>query len=69
MFIGLATLIQVRDCRVECARLRKEVKQLSEDVRHLVNAEQRRFLRELQSPQKEEDIRSKQLNEPPGGAV
>jgi hypothetical protein len=54
-FIAFATLLQVRVCRVECARLREEVKRLSDDVRLLVNAEQRRFLKELKSPQKEED--------------
>ena len=54
-FIAFATLLQVRVYRVECARLREEVKRLSDDVMHLVNAEQRRFLKELKSPQKEED--------------
>jgi hypothetical protein len=54
-FLGLATFFQVRFSRSECARLRKEVGRLSEDIKHLVNAEQRRFLKELNSPQKEED--------------
>jgi hypothetical protein len=54
-FIAFATLLQGWVCRVECARLREEMKRLSDDVRHLVNAEQRRFLKELKSSQKEED--------------
>jgi hypothetical protein len=53
-FIGLATFFQVTFSRIECARLRKEVGRLSEKVKHLVNAEQKRFLKEL-NPQKEED--------------
>jgi hypothetical protein len=57
IFIGIATFLQVRVCRVECARLRAEVKRLSEDVEHLVADAQRRFLKELQSPQKEEGNR------------
>jgi hypothetical protein len=55
IFIGIATFLQVRACRVECARLRAEVKRLSEEVEHLVADAQRRFLKELQSSQKEED--------------
>jgi hypothetical protein len=48
-FIGFATFLKVRVIRIESARLREEVRQLSEDVKHLVNAEQRRFLKELLS--------------------
>ena len=53
--VGFASFLQVRVCRVECARLREKVGRLSEDVKHLVNAEQRRFLKQLQTPQNEED--------------
>jgi hypothetical protein len=52
--IGLATFILVQACRVECTRLREGLNQLSEDMKHLTVAEQRRFLKELQSS-KEED--------------
>ena len=55
IFMGLATFLKVRATRVECARLRAEVKRLSEEVEHLVADAQRRFLKELQSSQKEED--------------
>lgn len=54
IFMGLATFLKVRATRVECARLRAEVKRLSEDVKHLVNAEQSRFLRGLKSSKKED---------------
>jgi len=62
--IGLATFIQVRACRVEYTRLRVGLNQLSEDVKHLMVAEQRRFLKELQSS-KEEDA-STTNDQPPG---
>jgi hypothetical protein len=57
IFVGIATFFQVRVCQVECARLRAEVKRLSEEVEYLVADAQRRFLKELQSSQKEEDNR------------
>ncbi len=39
--------------RGEFTRLREDVAQLSEDVKHLLNAEQRRFLQELKSFKKD----------------
>ena len=39
----------------EFARLREDMKQLSEDVKQLLHIEQRRFLKELNSSKKEED--------------
>ena len=47
--VGLATFIQVQACRAEYARLREGLNRLSEDVKHLMVAEQRRFLKELKS--------------------
>lgn len=52
--VGLATFIQVQACRAEYALLRKGLNRLSEDVKHLMVAEQRRFLKELKSS-KEKD--------------
>lgn len=51
--IGLATFIQVQVCRVEYARLREGLDRLSEDIKHLMVAEQRRFLKELKSSKDE----------------
>jgi hypothetical protein len=51
--IGLATFIQVQVCRVEYARLREGLDRLSEDMKHLMVAEQRRFLKELKSSKKQ----------------
>jgi hypothetical protein len=51
--VGLATFIQVQACRAEYARLRDGLNRLSEDVKHLMVAEQRRFLMELKSSKKE----------------
>jgi hypothetical protein len=62
--IGLATFIQVRACRVEYTRLREGLNQLSEDVKHLMVAEQRRFLKELRSS--EEDAST--TNDQPAGS-
>jgi len=61
--VGLATFIQVQVCRVECGRLREGLNRLSEDVKHLMVAEQRRFLKELQSF-KEEDASTTNDNKP-----
>jgi hypothetical protein len=52
--VGLATFIQAQACRTEYARLRGGLNRLSEDVKHLLVAEQRRFLKELKSS-KEKD--------------
>jgi hypothetical protein len=52
--VGLATFIQVQACRAEHARLREGLNRLSEDMKHLTVAEQRRFLKELKSS-KEKD--------------
>jgi hypothetical protein len=51
--IGLATFIQVQVCRVEYARLRELLERVSEDMKHLMVAEQRRFLKELKSSKEE----------------
>jgi hypothetical protein len=42
---------KVRARQTELARLRADVNRLSDDVKYLMNAEQRRFLMELKSPQ------------------
>jgi hypothetical protein len=62
-FVAFATFLQVRACRIQCAHLREQLRRLSEDVQHLVNAEQRRFLKELQSSK--EDAPKPSESEPP----
>ena len=52
--VGVATFIQVQACRAEYARLREGLNRLSEDVKHLMVAEQRRFLKELKSSKKKD---------------
>jgi hypothetical protein len=52
--LGIIALRKARSRQSELARLREEVARLSKDVKHLVDAEQRRFLKELKSPEKEE---------------
>jgi hypothetical protein len=51
--IAISVLVMLSRARGELARLRKDVAQLSEDVKHLLNAEQRRFLQELKSSKKD----------------
>jgi len=41
--------------RTEFLRLQQDLKQLSEDVKWLMAAEQRRFLKELKAPRKDSD--------------
>jgi Tfp pilus assembly protein PilN len=53
----LAIVILVRTQR-QFTRLREDVAQLSEDVKHLLNAEQRRFLQELKSFKEDRKARS-----------
>jgi hypothetical protein len=53
----LAIVILVRTQR-QFTRLREDVAQLSEDVKHLLNAEQRRFLQELKSFKEDRKERS-----------
>ena len=64
--VGLATFIQVQACRAEYARLREGLNRLSEDVKHLMVAEQRRFLKELKSS-KEKDASTADDQPTPGG--
>jgi hypothetical protein len=53
--VGLATFIQVQACRAEYARLREGLNRLSEDVKHLMVAEQRRFLKELKTSKEKDE--------------
>jgi hypothetical protein len=48
--------------RKEFARLREDVKLLSEEVKELQAAEQRRFIKELNSAEKTTKSRSRRLN-------
>lgn len=50
---GLATFVQVAKCRAENMRLREGLHRLSDDVKQLMIAEQRRFLMELKSSKEE----------------
>ena len=49
---GVVALRKARVRRAEFDRLRKEVNQLSADVKHLLHVEERRFLTELKSSEK-----------------
>ena len=54
--------------RKEFARLREDIKQLSEEVKELQAAEQRRFIKELNASEKSTKSRSRRLNPPPADA-
>jgi hypothetical protein len=54
--------------RKEFARLREDIKQLSEEVKELQAAEQRRFIRELNAAETSTKSRSQRLNPPPADA-
>jgi hypothetical protein len=47
--IAISVIVILARARGELTRLRGDVARLSEDVKHLLNAEQRRFLQELKS--------------------
>ena len=47
--IAISVLVVLVRAQGEFTRLREDVARLSEDVKHLLNAEQRRFLQELKS--------------------
>ena len=51
--IAIWVIVMLVRARGEFTRLREDVAQLSEDVKHLLNAEQRRFLQELKSFKKD----------------
>jgi hypothetical protein len=53
--LGILTHGKARVHLAEFARLREDLKHLAEDVKQLLNAEQRRFLKELRSSKTEED--------------
>jgi hypothetical protein len=58
VIIALAVILILFRTKAQLARLREEVARLSEDMKHLLNAEQRRFLQELKlskSEKAEED--------------
>jgi hypothetical protein len=48
--LAIVAAQKVRARQAEFARMREDIKQLSEDVKYLMNTEQRRFLMELKSP-------------------
>jgi hypothetical protein len=50
--------------RKECARLREDIKQLSEEVKELQAAEQRRFIKELNASENSTKSRSRRPNSP-----
>jgi cytoskeletal protein RodZ len=54
----VTALQRARVTRKEFAKLRKDVKQLSDDVKALQVAEQRRFIKELRTAKDDEDIQS-----------
>ena len=56
---SIVVLHTARVQRVELARLREDVKRLSEDVKQILDAENRRFLIELKSFNKEGDDRDR----------
>jgi hypothetical protein len=59
----IATAFQrARVTRKEFARLREDVKRLSEEVKELQAAEQRRFIKELNAAEKTTKSRSRRLN-------
>ena len=47
--IAILVIVILVRARGELTRLRGDIARLSEDVKHLLNAEQRRFLQELKS--------------------
>lgn len=51
--IAISVIVILVRAQREFTRLREDVAQLSEDVKHLLNAEQRRFLQELKSFKKD----------------
>jgi hypothetical protein len=51
--IAISIVIILLKVKAEVARLREAVMRLSEDVKHLLNAEQRRFLQELKLSKRE----------------
>jgi uncharacterized membrane protein (DUF106 family) len=59
---------KVRVTRKEFARLREDVKQLSEGMKELQAAEQRRFIKELNAAEKTTKSRSRRLNPPSADA-
>ena len=59
---------KARVTRKEFARLREDVKLLSEEVKELQAAEQRRFIKELNAAEKTTKSRSRRLNPPPTNA-
>jgi len=54
--------------RKEFALLREDVQRLSEEVKELQAAEQRRFIKELNASEKRTKSRSRRLNPPPPSA-
>ena len=54
--------------RKEFTRLREDVKLLSEEVKELQAAEQRRFIKKLNAAEKTTKSRSRRLNSPSAGA-
>jgi uncharacterized membrane protein (DUF106 family) len=59
---------KARVTRKEFARLREDVEQLSEEVKELQAAEQRRFIQELNATEKTTKSRSRRLNPPSANA-
>jgi hypothetical protein len=55
ILLSAIALRTTRISRAEFARLQKDFKQLSEDVKGLIAAEQRRFLKELKTSKKDGD--------------
>jgi hypothetical protein len=64
--LAIVAAQKIRARRAEFARMREDIKRLSEDVKYLMNAEQRRFLMELKSPGDANEVsKSGELNEWP----